>query len=715
MEKIEILSPVGDKTSFYASIRSGCDAVYLGLPKFNARLKAENISLENLFELVQYAHLKNVKVYVTMNTLLSNAEIKEAVALAGECLKAGVDAFIVQDLGLISLLKTTYPKIVLHGSTQLGVHNVRGAKVAKSLGLSRIVLSRECTLADIESIIKNVDIETEIFVQGANCICFSGNCYLSSIMCGASGNRGECKQLCRLPFTLTDNQKELKGYTLSPRDNCMLEKLNKLMSLGVTSLKIEGRLRQVGYVTVATSIYRRAVDSILQGVSFDISQAKSDLSRVFARGEYTSGYMDNNCIVDPTCNNHLGVYIGTAIGVNKFKDLFKVTMDINKNIVTGDGLKFVFKDNTISVGVGNVERFGKNTIVFVKNKIDIGAKVYLSHDTTFESSIADYSKHKKLEIYAEVIGGKNIVVEYSCENIKVKKIGDIVEFPRTVSLDPSRIKEQLSRVDPQIFEVSKCDVVSDNAYVAISTLNEIRRTCINELISKLTRVEPIQINDIETNSTSSNRTTTFDKLAIVNEYTQISTLSNTYDALILSPQVYSTQVISKFESNYHKYFKSPLIISLPIICRTQDQKIIDECVDKFKSNCIFVANNIYALSYADTANIWAGTGLNIVNEYSAKVVSDLGVKEIIGSFEKWTSRISSSYKASASTLMTITSCPVKLLYGCDCASCKYNNNLKFVGTNFELKVSRIKIANCYFELMCKSKNYGNINIEDKRI
>ena len=234
MENFEILSPVGDLKTFYTAIKSGCNAVYFGLPKFNARMRAENISLENLPEIIRYAHLKNVKCYMTLNTLLTNKEIAEAVELVGNCLNAGVDAFIVQDMGLVYALKNAYPGINLHASTQMGVHNVRGAKVLKNLGFSRIVLSRECTLEDIKDIKNNVDIELEVFVHGAMCVAFSGNCYLSSIKCSASGNRGECKQLCRLPYTLTDGVHSQNGYTLSIRDNCMLDYMKDLMDIGVT-------------------------------------------------------------------------------------------------------------------------------------------------------------------------------------------------------------------------------------------------------------------------------------------------------------------------------------------------------------------------------------------------------------------------------------------------------------------------------------------------
>ena len=752
MEKVEVLSPVGEVNSFYSSINAGADAVYMGLPKFNARMRAENITLENLEGLVTFAHLKGVKVYITLNTLLSNSEIKDAVKLAGEALKAGVDAFIVQDVGLITMLKLAYPNIVLHGSTQLGVHNVRGALMAKSLGLTRVVLSRECTLKDIKEIKENVDIELEVFVQGANCICFSGNCYISSLKQGASGNRGECKQLCRLPYTLTDGKHKIDGYTLSPRDNCMLPCLKSLISLGVSSLKIEGRLRQSGYVAVATSVYRCAVDRILNQpvaltpkatmpvINFstdritkpdapqvtevecklndlsakELSELKDELKRVFARGEYVPGYNDGNNIIDHTHNNHLGIKIGVVKNVTKFKDLFKVTMDINHPIVQGDGLKFVGK-SLVNAGVGNIEEDGKYTCVFVKNMVDIGSNVYLSHDTVFESKVPEFKRYRLLSIHAKVIAGSPIEVSFKSDETQVSFSGDIVDSAQTRPLTAEKIAEQLTKLDPNIWKVTSTKIETNNAFVPVSVLNEIRRKLIAELTSKICATEyPSKYTEIHIDETFNkfkiaDRETSFNSLAIVDENVNLNATNN-YEALILSPTDYSLSTIENFAKKYFQKFKTPLIINLPIIARADDIKIIDSIVEKFKSkNVIFIANNIYAMSYAKDACIWAGSGLNIVNDYTATRYMELGAEEIIASIEKWTSRLRDTYKLSGHLpLMTLTSCPVKALCNNSCASCEYSGKLKYVGTPGEFKIRRIKIANCYFELIDDIETKGDI-------
>lgn len=801
MESIEVLSPVGDEKTFFGAINSGCDAVYMGLPKFNARMRAENITLDNLPNLISFAHLKGVKVYITMNTLLNDNELIEAVKLAGVCLNGGVDAFIVQDIGLINVLKETYPSIVLHGSTQMGVHNVMGAMVAKSLGLSRVVLSRECTLRDIRAIHDAVDIELEVFVQGANCICFSGNCYLSSIKCGASGNRGECKQLCRLPYTLTDGNKNITGYTLSPRDNCMLERIEDLIAAGVKSIKIEGRLRQIGYIKVATASYREVVDRIISGKEIDYKPYIDRLSRVFSRGEYVSGYNLGNNIIDPINNNHLGIKIGTVQSVSKFKDLYKIAIKSNTPINSGDGLKFKCKNNDIvSIGVGNIEYNDKTLIVFAKNKVDVGSFVYLSKDTTLENSVPNLSKMRPLRIKAKFNAGEQVRVSFASGNVCVDYKGDMCACAINKPITEQNIVEQLSKVDKEIFDNPTFEIVTNNAFVPLSQLNEIRRelivqlqeklleeykvvtakTCSTNKISKSTSniakstnnivnntnnlvndnihkylssdnlYKDANINDakyvyddgqnkdgqnidIDSNNQYSsnvdndnqnntnvdnNLSSYYDndcRLAIVDENFNIAQFVNNYDGLILAPTVYRLDIIKSFMERYNKSFSSPLILNLPLIARIDDISIIDEIISATGDKVIFIANNIYGLHYAYKYNIWAGAGLNIVNMSNYKYMQSIGVRKIISSIEKWTNRLLGTIKQDNYPLMTITSCPTKLLYNCDCGSCKYSEYIKYTRNNYNLSVRRYKIANCYFELYDDNKiSTNNCNIIDCR-
>ena len=251
--KMKVLAPAGDFESLKMAVYNGADEVYLGVKDFNARNNIVGFDMDSLKQAVDFAHIYDVRVFLAVNILFDDYEILPALNLIVDAYNLGVDAFIIQDLGLISLVNKYYPEIEIHASTQMGLHNYQGVKNVEKLGVKRVVLSRETALKEIELTNKNSNLEIEYFVQGALCVSFSGNCYLSSYECDASGNRGKCKQLCRLPYTFKYNNKEIKkGYLLSAKDFCMIDRLQDLQNAGVNSLKIEGRARRPYYVGVAT-------------------------------------------------------------------------------------------------------------------------------------------------------------------------------------------------------------------------------------------------------------------------------------------------------------------------------------------------------------------------------------------------------------------------------------------------------------------------------
>ena len=295
LENLEILSPAGSPDCFLSALNSGADAIYLGLGSFNARMKAENFSKENIREYIKLAHSHSVKVYITINTLLNDDDFDELISLVDFLTQAKADAFIVQDLGVAYVLKNCFKDIVFHASTQMGIHNLEGALVAEKLGFSRVVLSRETTIEDIKEIHQNTNLEIEYFIQGALCVAFSGNCYLSSLEHNASGNEGKCLQLCRLPYKNTQTN-ETKYY-LSPRDLSLLENLPKLIDAGVTSFKIEGRMKHSGYVAICTNLYKNALN-LIKNNNFNIkfiNESYETLKKTFSRGDFNkNAYLFKN-------------------------------------------------------------------------------------------------------------------------------------------------------------------------------------------------------------------------------------------------------------------------------------------------------------------------------------------------------------------------------------------------------------------------------------
>ena len=266
MKKPELLSPVGDFECLKAAVQNGADCVYLGASSFNARARATNFDQNSLKEAVTYAKLHNVKVNLTLNTLIKNEEFEDAVKLAVYAYNIGVDAIIIQDLGLSNYLLKNHPEIPLHASTQMTVHNLAGVQFLEKQGFSRVVLSRELNISEIENIKANTSTEIEVFIHGALCISYSGGCLFSSMVGDRSGNRGLCAQPCRLPYELLNskNEKISSGFLLSPRDLCSLDFLPTLVRAGIDCFKIEGRLKTPTYVATVTRIYRKYIDFILQ-------------------------------------------------------------------------------------------------------------------------------------------------------------------------------------------------------------------------------------------------------------------------------------------------------------------------------------------------------------------------------------------------------------------------------------------------------------------
>ena len=263
MKKPELLAPVGNKECLIAAIEAGCDAIYLSGIMFGARKFANNFNNQELKEAIDYAHKYKVKVYVTVNTLIYEDEVEEFIKYVDFLHKSNVDALIMQDIGMMDLVRKTYPNLKIHASTQMHIHNLEGTKFMEDLGLERVVLARETSLLEIKKIKENTNIQLEIFIHGALCMCYSGQCLMSSLIGGRSGNRGTCSQCCRLQYDLiSDNKKVNKNkYLLSTKDLNSIDNLYKLLELNIDSLKIEGRMKSPEYVYQVVKIYRMIIDN----------------------------------------------------------------------------------------------------------------------------------------------------------------------------------------------------------------------------------------------------------------------------------------------------------------------------------------------------------------------------------------------------------------------------------------------------------------------
>ncbi|PWM70896.1 MAG: hypothetical protein DBX59_10030 [Bacillota bacterium] len=388
----ELLAPAGNKRAFITAVNCGANAVYLGLKKFSARGGADNFTLEELAFCVNYAKLFGVKVYAAVNTLIKNAELDDFFAEIEKAGNLGVDAFIVQDMLLGKLLKKKFPDIVLHLSTQAGVCNIYGAKLALEYGFSRVILARETKIEDIKEIAKLI--ETEVFVQGALCSSFSGHCYMSSLIGGNSGNRGLCKQPCRKKYTYNvDGKRQKTGYALSLSDLSLGETIKKFVGLGVVSFKIEGRMRRNEYVGAAISYYRAILDGGVNKAAL-----LSDLKRTFNRNDYTRGLaagQEENFISD-NVQGHIGEYVGEILRKTDKGEFFVKSAETGEE---GDAYKILRAG--FEVGSGVFVKNEKNGILIRSSAALLPKdRVNITTDVSIARKIEKCLKKFKLKIFS---------------------------------------------------------------------------------------------------------------------------------------------------------------------------------------------------------------------------------------------------------------------------------------------------------------------------
>lgn len=492
MNKVEILAPAGSMESLFAAINKGADAVYLGGNKFSARAYASNFDNDNMIKAVDYAHSYGVKIYVTINTILKENEIEEAVRYSGFLYEIGVDALIIQDLGLFKRIREEYKEFELHASTQMTIHNGEGASFFKEKGFHRIVLSRELSLGEIEHISKDLNIETEIFVHGALCISYSGQCLMSSMIGGRSGNRGRCAQPCRMEYRLKGkNTEEKKAYILSPKDTCTIENIEDVIETGTYSLKIEGRMKKPQYVAGVVENYKNAVDKALYNKDFNVNKGKKDLMQLFNRGGFSTGYFYENLGSDLiTFDNpkNAGVYLG------KVDTNGEITL--KEDISLGDGFRYKDKGFNINkITLDNKEIKDASIGMKVKvypNLYKNGEHLYKSSDKKLFESLEDALKpyNKKINLKAEVIFkvDENLKIKIKYQNKEYEFLGDIVQRAEKKPLDKERIIEALVKSGETPFKIEKV-IFNDfeEGFIRVSDLNNLRREALETIQKSITR------------------------------------------------------------------------------------------------------------------------------------------------------------------------------------------------------------------------------------
>ena len=616
MKKIELLAPAGSMESIHAAVQMRADAVYIGGSKFSARAYAFNFDNENITRAVDYCHIYGVRVYVTLNTLVKDIEIKEVMEYVGFLYCVGVDALIVQDTGLIYLIRKNFPEFEIHASTQMTVHNGEGALFLKNMGFNRIVLSRELSLKEIDYISNTLRVETEVFVHGALCICYSGQCLMSSIIGGRSGNRGRCAQPCRLPYTLIDKNtnKQHKVYILSPKDICTIDNLKDIVATGTSSLKIEGRMKKPEYVSGVVEIYRRELENIYNNTIQKLDADTKILTQLFNREGFSKAYLYGN-----TGKDMMAYRVPKNSGIPIGKVASDLSVTLLEKVALKDGIMFLddgFAISKIIVSGIEVEMAEIGDRVLLKPiKFKAGNLLYKISDYKLMNELSkSYSDEfgRKIELNLSLKFSVNeplcISASYLGKNFNV--LGDLVQAPINKPLDKERIIKNLSKTGETPFLINEVIFESfEDGFVPMAALNSIRRELIeniqNFIIGKYKRDNISrqivydkkqsligQKNNLEAKKDGILPET----LIYVNNEKQLkAVLEMGFDNIAINPFMRECNINFK---NYdvHIYLKIPNIIK-----------------SEFESVCDYINNNLSNIKGIITAN------LGIISRFSNKI------------------------------------------------------------------------------------------------
>lgn len=593
--EIELLSPAGDFECLKAAVQNGANCIYFGANLFSARAYANNFDDNELAKAIEYCKIRGVKTNLTLNILIKDDELESAFNVAKKAYESGIDAIIVQDLGLAKMLIKNFPDLPIHASTQMSIHNLQGVLELQELGFSRVVLSRELSIEEIEYICENSNIEIECFIHGALCISYSGQCLFSSMIGGRSGNRGKCAQSCRLPYELIENEKTTldKEYLLSPRDLCSLDYLPRLINCGVKSLKVEGRMKSPEYVATVTRIYRKYINLAKSNKPYKIDeQDRKDLMQVFNRGNFSSGHLNSHANKDLIFSekpNNMGLFLGHVAKYNPSKGL--ITLNLNEPIEIGDTIALEKETGTYTISElmtknTNIKTANPNDFVTIgrmKGNIKVGDKIYKMSSkqltTLAYSSFENDIQTKKIPLNCEIKIVKNspisMHVSSACDLEIYRKLDIYCEIDSIPTdsikhpLEKEKVISQITKTNntPYYFKNVKIKLDENTFLPNIKALNELRRTALTLVEdfakSKIQRTTNKEFeNGNYYNKTNQEKAISLllNKINLNEDYTNLHGINNIYIPLKFFTQKNYEQVINDLSNKFNLYIYLPTII-----------------------------------------------------------------------------------------------------------------------------------------------------------
>lgn len=680
--KPELLSPVGDFECLKAAVQNGADSVYLGASSFNARARATNFDENSLKEAVEYAKLHNVKVNLTLNTLIKNEEFEDAVNLAVYAYNIGVDAIIVQDLGLSSYLLKNHPEIPLHASTQMTIHNLAGVQNLEKQGFSRVVLSRELSISEIKYIKENTACELEVFIHGALCISYSGGCLFSSMVGDRSGNRGLCAQPCRLPYELLDSKenKISSGFLLSPRDLCSLDYLPTLVRLGIDCFKIEGRMKTPTYVATVTRIYRKYIDFILEHL--DLSDAeiinlihkelektneatglsdKEELLQSFNRGGFSDGHFpdkENKNLVFKEKSNNEGIYLGKVFRFNNNKG--HISFELQNSLSIGDKIKVgndLYTVSELMIENKNFKTLDKGkrvTIGRMKGDIKNNSPIYRMESKALNDSIAptfsSEKEFKKLPLDAEIriVEGKPVKLNVRgltgfYEGLEVSITSEFIpEKAINAPLTEEKITSMLSKTGSTQFEFRNIKTeLGEGLFIPkVSTINDMRRTALSKLEGMVLEKYSHNLSPILPELPDNIKTKTEPKLAILlniinlnYNYLNLENIDSFYIPYRYFISEKYKELLKAISQKFNTYIYMPPVIK-DNISKNNLEENIKNIILNFAIKGAVLSHISQIKIFKDfTLELIANYNFNIFNTYSANELKEKGFTRFIPSLE----------------------------------------------------------------------------------
>lgn len=681
---IELLSPVGSWEALVAAVQNGADAVYLGGKQYNARQYADNFDIQQLKKAVDYCHLRGVSVYLTLNTLLNDREIEGLYKYIVDIYNMGMDAVIVQDVGVAKLIHALAPELELHASTQMTVYNLEGVETLKKLGFSRVVLARELSLDQIEYICRNTELEIEVFVHGALCMCYSGQCLMSSIIGGRSGNRGCCAQPCRLSYELIDfsgGSRVYKGskgkYLLSPKDLSLIDYLPQLGKAGVKSLKIEGRMKRPEYVAVVTKIFRKYLDN---NIKIDKTDYKK-LLQMFNRGGFTQGYIKSEVGPDMMSlerPNNWGVYIGKVLSYKKSGRT--ATVKLSERLNVGDGIEVWTSEgesygtiiNRILINNKEVPSAFENDIVNIdmKGEISAGDKIYKTSDIQLNNEVRPSfqpdASIRKVPVYANCtikLGKPMRIRLWDEQGNFVEHAGSVIaEKAINKPLDKEKVQEQLMKMGGTPYYLAGAELdIEKGLSLPISEINGVRRSAVEKLNEKRLSIYKRPHLKIDKVKKANERLFLRNEKAglkkrvcisvQVNEYKQaVKLLECEFDRLYIPAGLLKDNRQNEDIDELIRLYKQKgiqVVCVLPRIILKPQEKVYKDITEKLDSIGVhtILTGNIGLISgFQDKYDLIGDYSLNVFNSMASEFYKELGIKSITLSPELNFKQIRDLYK-----------------------------------------------------------------------